>query len=129
MVWAYNPSTWEADTGGSVSLKPACEFQVSQGYTEEPNFEKETNKNIKDVWSFLWKELEVCKAISPYICLSICRLIFRMVLCLGCCAECSRGHRGASVSAALTVGSSLRVPRISTAGSDSATLFHRAPSR
>jgi hypothetical protein len=36
---AFNPSTWEAEAGGSLSLRPAWsidEFQDSQDYTEKP---------------------------------------------------------------------------------------------
>jgi hypothetical protein len=42
---AFNPSTWEAEAGGFLSLRPAClqsEFQDSQGYTEKPCLEKKT---------------------------------------------------------------------------------------
>jgi hypothetical protein len=38
---AFNPSTWEAETGGFLS-----EFQESQGYTEKPCLEK-TKKQKK----------------------------------------------------------------------------------
>jgi hypothetical protein len=32
---AFNPSTWEAEAGGSLSWRQS-EFQDSQGYTEKP---------------------------------------------------------------------------------------------
>jgi hypothetical protein len=49
VVHAFNPSTWEAEAGGFLSLRPAglqSEFQDSQGYTEKPYLEKtkQTNK-------------------------------------------------------------------------------------
>jgi hypothetical protein len=40
---AFNPSTWEAEVGRLLSLRPAwstSEFQDSQGYTEKPCLEK-----------------------------------------------------------------------------------------
>jgi hypothetical protein len=39
---AFNPSTWEAETGGFLSSKPAwsTKFQDSQDYTEKPCLEK-----------------------------------------------------------------------------------------
>jgi hypothetical protein len=46
----FNPSTWEAEAGGFLSLRPAWsknEFQDSQGYTEKPCLEKKTNKQKK----------------------------------------------------------------------------------
>jgi hypothetical protein len=51
-VHAFNPSTWEAEAGRFLSLRPACEFQDSQGYTEKPCREKQkqkqtTNKQTK----------------------------------------------------------------------------------
>jgi hypothetical protein len=40
---AFNPSTWEAEAGEFLSLRPAwclqSEFQDSQGYTEKPCLE------------------------------------------------------------------------------------------
>jgi hypothetical protein len=47
---AFNPSIWEAEAGGFLSLRPAWskEFQDSQGYTEKPCLEK-TNKQKKVV--------------------------------------------------------------------------------
>jgi hypothetical protein len=44
---AFNPSTWEAEAGGSLSSRPAwsTEFQDSQSYTEKPYLEK---KNIEN---------------------------------------------------------------------------------
>ena len=41
---AFNPSTWEAEAGRSLSSRPAwsqSEFQDSQGYTEKPCLEKQ----------------------------------------------------------------------------------------
>ena len=45
---AFNPSTWEAEAGRFLSLRPAwsIEFQDSQGYTEKPCLEKQ-NKQTK----------------------------------------------------------------------------------
>ena len=42
---AFNPSTWEAEAGGFLR-QPGLqsEFQDSQGYTEKPCLEKQTNK-------------------------------------------------------------------------------------
>jgi hypothetical protein len=42
---AFNPSTQEAEAGGFLS-QPSLqnEFQDSQGYTEKPCLEKQTNK-------------------------------------------------------------------------------------
>ena len=51
-----NPSTWEAEAGGFLSLRPdwstewSTEFQDSQGYTEKPCLKKtnkQTNKQNK----------------------------------------------------------------------------------
>jgi hypothetical protein len=45
---AFNPSTWEAEAGGFLSLRPAClqsEFQDSQYYTEKPCLEKQNKTN------------------------------------------------------------------------------------
>jgi hypothetical protein len=48
VVHAFNPSTWEAEAGGFLSLrKPGLqsEFQDSQGYTEKLSLKnKQTNK-------------------------------------------------------------------------------------
>jgi hypothetical protein len=43
---AFNPSTWKAEAGGFLSLRPAwsTEFQDSQGYTEKPGLEKPKKK-------------------------------------------------------------------------------------
>jgi hypothetical protein len=45
----FNPSTWEAEAGGFLSLRPAglqSEFQDSQGYTEKPcPIKTKQNKN------------------------------------------------------------------------------------
>ena len=43
---AFNPSTWDAEAGRFLSLRPAwsTEFQDSQGYTEKPCLEKQTKK-------------------------------------------------------------------------------------
>jgi hypothetical protein len=43
----FNPSTWEAEKGALLSLRPVwstSEFQDSQGYTEKPYLGKQTNK-------------------------------------------------------------------------------------
>jgi hypothetical protein len=48
VVQVFNPSTWEAEAGGSPSLRPPGlynEFQDSQGYTEKPYLENQKNKN------------------------------------------------------------------------------------
>jgi hypothetical protein len=47
VVHAFDPSTWEAEAGGFLSLiQPGLqsEFQDSQGYTEKPCLEKPKNK-------------------------------------------------------------------------------------
>jgi hypothetical protein len=44
---AFNPSTREAEAGRFLSSRPSglqSEFQDSQGYTEKPCLEKQTNK-------------------------------------------------------------------------------------
>jgi hypothetical protein len=44
MAHAFNPSTWEAETGEFLSLRPAglqSEFQDSPGYTERPCLKKQ----------------------------------------------------------------------------------------
>jgi hypothetical protein len=49
VVHAFNPSTWEAEAGGSLSSRQPglqSEFQDSQGYTEKPCLKKQT-KNKK----------------------------------------------------------------------------------
>ena len=53
---AFNPSTWEAEADGSLSLRPAwsTEFQVSQGYTEKSclvNKTKQKNQKIKQAYN------------------------------------------------------------------------------
>jgi hypothetical protein len=43
VVHAFNPSTWEAEAGGFLSLRlPGLqsELQESQGYTEKPSQKK-----------------------------------------------------------------------------------------
>jgi hypothetical protein len=45
---AFNPSTWEAEAGGFLSLRPAwsmSEFQDSQGYTEKHCLKNKTKQN------------------------------------------------------------------------------------
>ena len=48
---AFNPSTWQAEAGEFLSLRPGSqpglqsEFQDSQGYTKKPCLEKNKNKN------------------------------------------------------------------------------------
>jgi hypothetical protein len=47
LVHAFNPSTQEAETGGSLSLRPAWTMEQvsgSQGSTEKPVWEKNQNK-------------------------------------------------------------------------------------
>jgi hypothetical protein len=48
---AFNPSTREAEAGGSLSSRPAwsTEFQDSQGYTEKPCLEKQKQTKKKSV--------------------------------------------------------------------------------
>jgi hypothetical protein len=43
---AFNPSTWEAEAGRFLSLRPtwSTEFQDSQGYTEKPCLKKKKKK-------------------------------------------------------------------------------------
>jgi hypothetical protein len=38
---AFNPSTWEAETGGFLSSGLQSELQDSQSYTEKPCLEKQ----------------------------------------------------------------------------------------
>jgi hypothetical protein len=48
---AFNNSTWEAETGKFLSLRPAwftSEFQDSQDYTEKPCLEKPKTKQTKN---------------------------------------------------------------------------------
>jgi hypothetical protein len=48
---AFNVSTWEAEAGGFLSLRPAWsidEFQDSQGYTEKPCLEKAKQQQQKN---------------------------------------------------------------------------------
>jgi hypothetical protein len=47
---AFNPSTWEAEAGRSLSLRPAwsTEFQDSQGYTEKPRLKKQNKTKQKE---------------------------------------------------------------------------------
>jgi hypothetical protein len=49
VVHVFNPSTWEADAGRFLSLRPAwsTEFQDSQGYTDNPCLEKKKKKRRK----------------------------------------------------------------------------------
>jgi hypothetical protein len=47
---AINPSTWEAEADGSLSLNLQSEFQDSQGYTEKLSQKnKPTNKPLEIV--------------------------------------------------------------------------------
>jgi hypothetical protein len=48
VVHAFNPSTWEAEAGGSLSLGLQSEFQDSEGYTEKTKNKTKQNKNHKD---------------------------------------------------------------------------------
>jgi hypothetical protein len=53
---AFDLSTWEAEAGGSLSVKPdslQIEFQDSQGYIEEPCLKKQTKKNKQKIVRFL----------------------------------------------------------------------------
>ena len=45
----FNPSTWEAEAGRSLSWRPAwsTKFQDSQGYTEKPCLRNNNNNNNK----------------------------------------------------------------------------------
>jgi hypothetical protein len=66
----FNSSTWEAEAGRFFNSRPAwsTEFQNSQGYTEKPCLEKQTNnkqkggftlineQSIKDRRESSWKE-------------------------------------------------------------------------
>jgi hypothetical protein len=56
---AFNSSTWEAEAGRFLSLRPAwsiqSEFQDRQGYTEKPCLEKE-KKNRRRKRRRRWKE-------------------------------------------------------------------------
>ena len=49
MVHAFNPSTWKAEAGGSLSSRPAwsTEFQDSQDYIEKPCLEKKKIQKTK----------------------------------------------------------------------------------
>jgi hypothetical protein len=49
---AFNPSTWEAEAGGFLSLRPGLqsEFQESQSYTEKPCLEKPKKKKVSVVY-------------------------------------------------------------------------------
>ena len=50
VVHAFNPSTWEAEAGGFLSLRlPGLqsELQESQGYTEKPSQKKKKKNNKK----------------------------------------------------------------------------------
>jgi hypothetical protein len=52
VVHAFNPSTWKAEAGGFLSSSQPglqSEFQDSEGYTEKPCLEKQTNKIIKRI--------------------------------------------------------------------------------
>jgi hypothetical protein len=44
---AFDPSTWEAEAGGFLSLK--SEFQESQGYTEKPCLKKQNKTKQKRI--------------------------------------------------------------------------------
>jgi hypothetical protein len=58
---AFNLSTWEAEAGGFLSLRPGpglqSEFQDSQGYTEKPCLkkqkQKQTNKKVVSAIIFI----------------------------------------------------------------------------
>jgi hypothetical protein len=67
---AFNPSTWEAEAGGFLSSRHAglqSEFQDSQGYTEKPCLEKQTNKkdrSTRDCCVCVWLS-GLCKQWDP----------------------------------------------------------------
>ena len=57
---AFNPSTWEAEAGGFLSLREVdrgqLEFQDSQDYTEEPCLEgKKKKKKTSDPPAFVFQ--------------------------------------------------------------------------
>jgi hypothetical protein len=53
MAHAFNPSTWEAEAGGFLSLRPAwfTEFQDSQGYTEKPCLGKKRRELLLSIYN------------------------------------------------------------------------------
>jgi hypothetical protein len=55
VVHAFNPSTWEAEAGRSLSSRPAwstSKFQDNQGYTEKPCLgkKKKTKKTKNKIY-------------------------------------------------------------------------------
>ena len=54
---AFNPSTWEAEAGGSLSSRSAWSTDRvlgSQGYAEKPVSNKQTNKTPSHVFCFVF---------------------------------------------------------------------------
>jgi hypothetical protein len=47
VVHTVNPSTWEAEAGGSLSLRPAWSTEDRQGYTEKQNSNSKQNNKKK----------------------------------------------------------------------------------
>jgi hypothetical protein len=48
---AFNPSTWEAEAGGFLSLRPACpkiEFKDSPGYTEKASLRERERERERE---------------------------------------------------------------------------------
>ena len=77
MVHIFNPSTWEAETGGSLWVwgQPGLqsEFQDSQDYTEKPCLEKkqkEKRKKPSFYYCFLWW----CSC--PFCCCFVSHVLF-----------------------------------------------------
>jgi hypothetical protein len=69
VVHAFNPSSWEAETGWFLSLRPAwsglqSEFQDSQSYTEKACLEKpnQPTKQTKNKKHFIF--LKNCNRIE-----------------------------------------------------------------
>ena len=59
VVLAFNPSTWEAEAGGFLSLKPPWStkwVQDSQGYTEKPCLKKKKKSRLTKPWGQVSKQ-------------------------------------------------------------------------
>ena len=56
LVHAFNPSTWEAEVDGSLSLKPAWSTELVQGQLGllKLCLKKQTNKSCGDVCMWWW---------------------------------------------------------------------------
>jgi len=53
VVHTFNPSTWEAEAGGSLELEASLvysEFQVSQRYTEKPCLNNGKGMLLRQEW-------------------------------------------------------------------------------